>query len=177
MANLNRVHLIGRLTRKPEMIANGAGAKFGFCLNERKKNQQTGQYEDHPIWLDCTIWNRGESKQADRVFQTLDKGAQIYIEGRIGMDEWEDKNGGGKRSKLFITVETFQYLDAKQEGQQQAPQRQQRPAPAPSWGNPAADPFAPSNPPRPPQGGSADEIPFNWLMPLLIAAGSVFTIL
>ena len=140
MANLNKVLLIGRLTRDPEAITTGgqtSGAKFGFVVNNRKQNRQTGQWEDVPVWIDCEIWNRGENKQADRVLNTLRKGAQIHIEGHLKLDEWEDKNGGGKRSKLGVVVETFQYLDARQEGEQRpmsAP-RQQQPAMARSGGN------------------------------------------
>ncbi|MGL4552438.1 MAG: single-stranded DNA-binding protein [Gemmataceae bacterium] len=139
MANLNKVMLIGRLTRDPEPIALGgstAGAKFGFVVNNRKQNKQTQQWEDVPVWIDCEIWNRGESKQADRVLSSLRKGAQIHIEGHLKLDEWEDKNGGGKRSKLGVVVETFQYLDAKQDGEARplAARPQQQPAAARNGG-------------------------------------------
>jgi len=137
MANLNKVMLIGRLTRKPEPIQSGGttmGAKFGFAVNNRKQNKQTQQWEDVPVWIDCEIWNRGESKQADRVLNTLDRGAQIYIEGHLKLDEWEDKNGGGKRSKLAVVVETFQYLDAKQDGEARSSAPRQQPAMARSGG-------------------------------------------
>lgn len=117
MANLNKVMLIGRLTRKPEEIAGGKGAKFGFAVNNRKQNQATGQWEDEPVFLDCEIWNRGDQgQQATRVLQTLDKGQQIYVEGRLKYDTWEDKNGGGKRSTIRIVVENFQYLEARHDG-------------------------------------------------------------
>lgn len=118
MANLNKVMLIGRLTRDPEPITVGgstSGAKFGFAVNNRK--QVNGEWKDVPVWIDCEIWNRGESKQADRVINTLRKGQQVYLEGHLKLDEWEDKNGGGKRNALRVVVETFQYLEAKQEGE------------------------------------------------------------
>src|SRR5215213_2281016 len=95
MANLNKVMLIGRLTRDPEPIEiRGAvsGAKFGFAVNNRKQNQQTQQWEDVPVFIDMEIWNRGEGKQADRVLQTLRKGQQVFIEGHLKLDTWEDKN-------------------------------------------------------------------------------------
>jgi single-strand DNA-binding protein len=123
MANLNKVLLIGRLTRDPEPISLGgmtSGAKFGFVVNNRKQNRQTGQWEDVPVWIDCEIWNRGENKQADRVLNSLRKGSQIHIEGHLKLDEWEDKNGGGKRSKLGVVVDSFQYLDARQDGESRA---------------------------------------------------------
>jgi single-strand DNA-binding protein len=117
MANLNKVMLIGRLTRDPEAISSGnGGAKFGFAVNNRKLNQATQQWEEVPVFIDMEIWNWGESKQADRVLQTLRKGQQVYIEGHLRMDQWDDKNGGGKRSKLLVVVENFQYLEPRGEG-------------------------------------------------------------
>jgi len=119
MANLNKGMLIGRLTRDPEAIqVRGAqsGAKFGFAVNNRKLNPDTQQWEEVPVFIDMEIWNRGESKQADRVLQTLRKGQQVFIEGHLKMDQWEDKNGGGKRSALRIVVESFQYLEPRADG-------------------------------------------------------------
>ena len=79
MANLNKVMLIGRLTRDPEMrtFANGGKvAKFGFAVNNRKKNQQTGQWEDEPVFLDVEAFNRETGRKlADLVEQYLRKGA------------------------------------------------------------------------------------------------------
>jgi len=120
MANLNKVMLIGRLTVDPKPIevrGSVAGAKFGFAVNNRKLNQSSQQWENVPVFIDMEIWNRGEtSRQADRVLQTLKKGSQVYIEGHLRMDQWDDANGGGKRSKLVVVVENFQYLDARQDG-------------------------------------------------------------
>jgi single-strand DNA-binding protein len=119
MANLNKVMLIGRLTRDPEVrsFSNGGKvAKFGFAVNNRKKNQQTGQWEDDPVFLDVEAFNRGENgKQADQVEQYLNKGRQVFIEGHLRMDNWTDKDGQ-KRSKLVVVVENFQFLDSKPEG-------------------------------------------------------------
>ncbi|HMC65176.1 MAG TPA: single-stranded DNA-binding protein, partial [Gemmataceae bacterium] len=64
MANLNKVMLIGRLTRDPEVrtFANGGKvANFGFAVNTRKKNQSTGQWEDEPVFIDMAVFNRGET--------------------------------------------------------------------------------------------------------------------
>jgi single-strand DNA-binding protein len=128
MANLNKVMLIGRLTRDPEMILTDKGVKFGFAVNNSKKNQQTGQWEDEPVFIDCEMWNRQEgAPQATRLFQTVRKGQQLFIEGRLKLDTWEDKNGGGKRSALRVVVETFQYLEPRAEGAEGAPRMQQAP--------------------------------------------------
>lgn len=135
MANLNKVMLIGRLTRDPEPIGGRtggtAGAKFGFAVNNRRMNPDTQKWEDIPVFIDMEIWNRGESKQADRVLQTLRKGQQVYVEGHLKMDQWEDKNGGGKRSALRVVVENFQYLEPRGEGEMgEAAPRTYRPAAA-----------------------------------------------
>ncbi|MFL5245438.1 MAG: single-stranded DNA-binding protein [Gemmataceae bacterium] len=116
MANLNKVMLIGRLTRDPETrsFANGGKvAKIGFAVNNRRKNQQTGQWEDEPVFIDAEAFNRGETgKQADLVEQNLRKGRQIFIEGHLRMDSWTQQDGQ-KRSKLVVVVDNFQYLDPK----------------------------------------------------------------
>jgi single-strand DNA-binding protein len=128
MANLNKVMLIGRLTRDPEAIMVDKGAKFGFAVNNRKLNQQTQQWEDEPVFIDCEIWNRGEQgQQATRLLQTVRKGQQLFIEGRLKLDTWDDKNGGGKRQALRVVVETFQYLEPRAEGAEGAPRMQQAP--------------------------------------------------
>lgn len=120
MANLNKVMLIGRLTRDPEArtFANGGKvAAFGFAVNNRKKNSQTGEWEEDPVFLDCEAFNRSETfKLADRIEQTLRKGQQIFIEGHLKLDQWSDKTSGEKRSKLKIVVENFQYLEPKGDG-------------------------------------------------------------
>jgi single-strand DNA-binding protein len=120
MANLNKVMLIGRLTRDPEIRTFSTGGKvanIGFAVNNRKKNQQTGQWEDEPVFLDLKAFNREPGrKMADTVEQYLRKGMQVYFEGRLTVEEWEDKNGGGKRRAVKIIVEDFQFLEPRQDG-------------------------------------------------------------
>ena len=120
MANLNKVMLIGRLTRDPEVRTFSTGGKvaaFGFAVNNRKKNQQTGQWEDEPCFVDCKVFNRGETgQQADRAEQTLRKGQQIFIEGHLVFEQWQDKNTGDKRSALKVIVDNFQYLEPRSDG-------------------------------------------------------------
>jgi single-strand DNA-binding protein len=124
MANLNKVLLIGRLTRDPEAILEGKGAKFGFAVNNRKLNQDTGEWEDVPVFIDMEIWNRGEAgKQAERLLSTVKKGQQIFIEGHLKLDVWLDKNDGAKRSALRVVVENFQYLQPRDEGESSSPSR------------------------------------------------------
>lgn len=119
MANLNKVILIGRLTRDVEARAfsnGGKVAKFGFAVNNRKKNQQTGQWDDEPVYLDCEAFNRGDTgKLADTIEKYCRKGSQICIEGHLALDQWNDKTTGEKRSKLKIVVDSMQLLDGRQQ--------------------------------------------------------------
>jgi single-strand DNA-binding protein len=121
MANLNKVMLIGRLTRDPEVrtFANGGKvAKFGFAVNYRTKNQQTGQWEEQPVFLDCKGFNRETGRKlADLIEQYLSKGRQVYIEGHLRMEEWVGKEDGQKRSKLVVYVDDLQFLDSRGDGQ------------------------------------------------------------
>ncbi len=120
MANLNKVMLIGRLTRDPEVrvFSNGGKvAKFGFAGNNRKYNQPTGQWEDEPCFLDVEVVNRGDTgKKADVAEQYLSKGKQVFLEGKLRMDSWTTPDGQ-KRNKLLIVVDDFQFLEPKDGGQ------------------------------------------------------------
>lgn len=120
MANLNKVMLIGRLTRDPEVrvFSNGGKvAKFGFAVNNRKKNNQTGQWEDEPCFLDCEVFNRGEmGKKADLAEQYLAKGKQVYLEGHLKLESWTGQDGQ-KRNKIMVVVDEMQFLEPKGDGQ------------------------------------------------------------
>jgi single-strand DNA-binding protein len=119
MANLNKVMLIGRLTRDPETrtFANGGKvAKFGFAVNNRRKNSSTGQWEDEPVWLDIEAFNRGDfGKNADLVEQYLRKGTQVFIEGHLQLDQWTAQDGQ-KRNKLKIVLDNMQFLEGRPDG-------------------------------------------------------------
>lgn len=120
MANLNKVMLIGRLTRDPEIrtFSNGGKvASIGFAVNNRKKNMQTGQWEDVPVFVDIKAFNRDTGrKMADLVEQYLRKGQQVYIEGRLTLEEWVGKEDGKKKSKLLITMDDMQFLERREDG-------------------------------------------------------------
>jgi len=172
MANLNKVLLIGRLTREPEAqsFANGGKvAKFGFAVNNRKKNQQTGQWEDVPVFLDVEAFNRAEGGRqlADLVLQYLHKGHQAFLEGHLHLDQWLSKEGE-KRQKLKIVLDNLQFLEPRTDGgnmeggaraPRSAPAAQRPAAAAPAnygYGDPAPEPEL--EPPEPPAEG--DSIPF-----------------
>jgi single-strand DNA-binding protein len=147
MANLNKVILIGRLTRDPESrtFSNGGKvASFGFAVTgQRKKNQQTGEWEEEPCFVDVKAFNRGDPGQpgrklADLCEQYLHKGDLAYIEGHLVMEKWQDKTTNENRSKLVVYLDDVQFLTPKADGgmaraprQAAAPaQAARRPAPA-----------------------------------------------
>lgn len=147
MANVNKVILIGRLTRDPEprTFANGGKVvNFGFAVNNRRKNQQSGQWEDYPMFIDCKAFNRGEfGKTADLIEQSLSKGKQVFLEGKLDFEQWEDKNGGGKRSKHVLIVDNVQFLEPRQDGMgSEGGTGMSRAAPARATGPAAARPAA-----------------------------------
>jgi single-strand DNA-binding protein len=163
MANLNKVMLIGRLTRDPEVrtFANGGKvAAFGFAVNNRKKNQQTGEWEDDPVFVDVKAYNRETGrKMADFVEQYLKKGHQAFLEGHLVLEQWQDKNDGSKRSKLVTVIDNVQLLERRQDDGSGGPRsayRQSGPSAAPAGYDetPSFDP--------PAEGGAEnpDHIPF-----------------
>ncbi len=153
MANLNKVMLIGRLTRDPEAIAGGKGAKFGFAVNNRKLNPDSQRWEDVPVFIDMEIWNRGDtSRQADRFLESVKKGHQVYIEGHLRLDTWDDRNGGGKRNKLVVVVESFQYLERRLDGTEEDGGMASAPAPRVQASRGSASARRPE--PAPARGGS-----------------------
>lgn len=157
MAAFNKVILVGRLTRDVEtrsFASGGMVSKFGFAVTNRKKNAQTGNWEDEPMFIDCEAYNRGEfGKLADTVRDYCRKGSQILIEGKLQLDTWQDKSTGANRQKHKIVVEAMQLLDPKPQGggggYQQSPQG------APSYDGP--DDGGGSVPPAQ---SSNDDIPF-----------------
>jgi len=151
MANLNKVMLIGRLTRDPEvrMFANGGKvAHFGFAVNNRRKNAQTGQWEDEPCFLDVEAFNRGEfGKTADLVEQYLRKGHQAFIEGHLKLDQWTSQDGQ-KRSKIKIVLDNVQFLEPRSDG-----------GSGPRGSSAPRRPAAAGGPPMEDDGGSYDQAP------------------
>jgi len=120
MANLNKVMLIGRLTRDPEIKVFGNGGKvanIGFAVNNRKKNKDSGEWEDVPVWVDLKVFNRDTGrKMADLVESSLKKGQQVYVEGHLVLEEWTGKEDGKKASKMVVYVDDFQFLEKREGG-------------------------------------------------------------
>ncbi len=120
MANLNKVMLIGRLTRDPEVKTFASGGKvanLGFAVNNRRKSPDTGQWEDVPVWVDVKAFNRESGRKlADLAEQYLRKGQQVYIEGHLVLEEWTGKEDGKKQSKLRVVVDDMQFLERREDG-------------------------------------------------------------
>ena len=118
MANLNKVFLIGRLTRDPEVRTFSSGGKvanFGFAVNNRRKNPESSQWEDEPVFIDVTAWSRAEGggrQLADLVEQYLRKGQQVFLEGHLQLDQWTGPDGQ-KRSKLKVVLDNLQFLEPR----------------------------------------------------------------
>ena len=120
MANLNKVMLIGRLTRDPEIreFSNGGKvANIGFAVNNRRKNQQSGQWEEVPVWVELKAFNRESGRKlADLVEKSLRKGAQIYVEGHLVLEEWAGKEDGKKQSRMVVYVDEIEFLEKREGG-------------------------------------------------------------
>lgn len=120
MANLNKVMLIGRLTRDPEIKTfrnGGKVANIGFAVNNRRKSPETGQWEDVPVWVDLKAFNRESGRKlADLAEQHLRKGHQAYIEGHLLLEEWTGKEDGKKQSKMRVVVDDIQFLEKREGG-------------------------------------------------------------
>ncbi len=142
MANLNKVMLIGRLTRDPETRALPSGSSvvsFGLAVNRVYNNRQSGEKVEETCFVDVEAWGR----TGETIARYTSKGRQLFVEGRLKFDSWE--KDGQRRSKLSVVAENFQFIDSQSgerqssgegggggnfKGQQQ-PQRGQAPVGAP----------------------------------------------
>jgi single-strand DNA-binding protein len=141
--SINRVCITGNLTRDPELRSTGSGMailKMGIAVNDRRKNGQTGEWEEVPNFFDVVVFgSRGES-----LSRFLSKGSKVAIEGKLRWSQWETPEGD-KRSKVEIIVDDLEFLSPRNEGG----------AARPSYDAPAA---APSS--EPVSDISAEDIPF-----------------
>lgn len=113
-ASLNKVLLMGNLTREPELRytpgTNSAVCEFGIAINRRFI--QNGQEKDETCFLDIVVWG----KQAESCSRFLQKGASVFIEGRLVYDTWTEKDTQKKRSRIRVTAERVQFLSQQQSG-------------------------------------------------------------
>lgn len=111
MASLNKVLLMGNLTRNPEIRYTPSGSavcEFGMAIN-RRFMQANGQERDETCFVDIVVWG----KQAESTSRFLQKGSSVFIEGRLVYDQWEEKDTQKKRSRLRVNADRVQFLDRR----------------------------------------------------------------
>jgi single-strand DNA-binding protein len=121
MANINRVTITGNLTRDPEVRQTGSGmtvCELGVAVNHRRKDQASDQWIEEPNYFNVVVFG----SQGDNCAQYLSKGRPVAVDGRLKWSSWEDKNGGGKRSKVEIVAQTVQFLGSRGDDSGQASQ-------------------------------------------------------
>jgi len=112
MASLNKLFLIGNLTRDPEVRVTPKGthvAQFGIAVNRQIKDEAGGPAREEVTFVDIEAWG----KQAELCGKFLKKGSPCMIEGRLKFEQWDDKQSGQKRSKLKVVMENVQFLGSK----------------------------------------------------------------
>ncbi len=149
MAGYNKVILIGNLTRDPELRYTPKGtaiAKIGLAVN-RTWRTEAGDTKEEVTFVDVDAFGR----QAETIAQYLKKGSPFMVEGRLRLDQWDDKQTGQKRSRLGVVLEGFQFLGGpRSEG---AGENRRPPPPPPA--EPASSGPETEAPP-----GEEDDVPF-----------------
>ena len=108
--SINRVIISGNLTRDPELRSTASGLPvlgFGVAVNDRRKNQQTGEWEDYPNFIDCTMFGA----RAESLSRYLNKGTKVSIEGKLRWSQWERE--GQKRSKIEVIVDELEFMSSR----------------------------------------------------------------
>ena len=111
MASYNKVLLMGNLTRDIELKytpSNMAVAEIGLAVNHKFKTKE-GEAKEEVTFVDCEAWGR----TAEVMKQYLAKGRPVFVEGRLKLDQWQDKKDGTNRSKLRVVIENFQFIGSK----------------------------------------------------------------
>jgi single-strand DNA-binding protein len=120
--SLNRVMLIGRLTRDPELRYTPSGAavcNLALATNRYGSDPATGERKEFTDYHDVVVWNQGTRKLAETTAQYLQKGRLVYVEGRLQTRSWDDAQSGQKRYKTEVNANDVQFLDSaggRQEG-------------------------------------------------------------
>lgn len=108
--SINRVNISGNLTRDPELRMTSGGTQvlsFGVAVNDRRRNPQSGEWEDYPNFVDCTMFGA----RAEAVSRYLSKGSKVAIEGKLRYSSWE--RDGQRRSKLEVIVDDIEFMNAR----------------------------------------------------------------
>lgn len=126
--SINSVNLSGNLTRDPVLKYTNSGKailELGMAVNDRRKNQQTGEWEDNPCYVDCVMFGT----RAESVSHYLTKGSKLSVNGKLNYSSWKDKDTGKTRSKLEVVVNDLEFMSGNQAAPQPAYQPQQQYAP------------------------------------------------
>jgi len=110
VSNFNKVYLMGNLTRDPELRYTPKGtaaAKIAMAIN--RKFQVDGEAREEVTFVDIEVWG----KQAETIAQHCKKGRPLFVEGRLKLDQWDDKTTGQKRSALKVMLEHFQFIGGR----------------------------------------------------------------
>lgn len=162
MASFNKVILVGNLTRDPEVRYTTGGtavAEIGLAVNRSWTDRSSNERKEETTFIDVTLWGR----TAEVAGEYLSKGRPVLIEGRLQLDQWEDRESGQKRSKLKVVGETLQLLGGRSDGGGSSrPQASADSRPAPDQapqqtGSRTPDKAFYDDAPEPP---SDDEVPF-----------------
>jgi single-strand DNA-binding protein len=112
--SINRVNITGNLTRDPELRATAGGMsvlKLGVAVNDRRKNQSTGEWEEHANFVDVTVFGA----RAEALSRFLSKGAKVAVEGKLRWSQWENPQGE-KRSKLEVVADEIEFMSSRDSG-------------------------------------------------------------
>lgn len=134
--SINRVNITGNLTRDPELRVTAGGTQvlsFGVAVNDRRRSPQTGEWEDYPNFVDCTMFGT----RAEAVSRFLAKGNKVAIEGKLRYSSWE--KDGQRRSKLEVIVDEIEFMSQRQGGGAPATAPVAAPMPAPAAAPPPVD--------------------------------------
>ena len=122
--SINRVNISGNLTRDPQMRATQSGTQilsFGVAVNDRRRNPQSGEWEDVPNFIDCVVFGN----RADALQRLLTKGMKVAIEGKLRWSQWE--KDGQKRSKIEVIVDEIEFMSRQGQGEAQNQPQQTQP--------------------------------------------------
>lgn len=125
--SINKVLISGNLTRDPETRRTAGGTavmSFGVAVNDRARNQQTGEWEDRPNFVDCVMFGT----RAEAVGRYLSKGSKVAIDGKLRWSQWQAQDGS-KRSKLEVIVDEIEFMSRGEQRAQPAPQHAAAPVP------------------------------------------------
>ncbi|MDR2109342.1 MAG: single-stranded DNA-binding protein [Coriobacteriales bacterium] len=147
--SINRVVISGNLTRDPELRSTASGLPvlgMGVAVNDRRRNQSTGEWEDFPNFIDCTMFG----PRAESIVRFLQKGSKVAIEGKLRWSQWE--RDGQKRSKIEVIIDEIEFLSPRDSSQHSG-------GASSSFANHSAE-HAPEIPPAPEVTVYDEDIPF-----------------